>query len=292
MRAIWILMACSISFQVVAQKTGEADYPYLGIKFTIPSGWKGAESGEGFVMASDTKPGLVFMTPHQVKNLDELKNEAESGLQQEGISLKKTSPFDEVGKNGIGAEFTGLIQGQSAKAYIASVINPLGSGVTIVAATTEELYSQEYKNLALAIAMSLKFSDPVEPPVTQEWREALKGARLTYLKSNYSSGASYNGYSTYSGYSSHNEIMLCPNGNFTYNGNNSMAIDTGGASASGSGKTNGQGAWSITANAQGIPVLNLTFNNGEIYTYRLSYENQKTYLNGERYFRVYDARCN
>ncbi len=63
-----------------SQKTGEVDYPYLGIKFTIPPQWKGGESGDGFLIISDTQPGLIFMVPHDVNDLDILKREAEAGL--------------------------------------------------------------------------------------------------------------------------------------------------------------------------------------------------------------------
>ena len=293
MRAILFLIVSGLFYNAVAQQTGEVDYPYLGIKFTIPQGWKGAENGGGFLIGSETKPGLVFMLPHEVNQIEALKREAAAGLQDEGVSLQKSGDFEEVGKGGIGAEFTGLIQGQLAKAYVVGVINPLGSGVTIISAATQDAYSDEYKKLAQEIAMSLKFSEPVEPPVTQEWRDALSGAKLTYMKSSYSSGGvSVNGYSSYSGYSSHSEITLCPSGLFSYYSNNSMSVDTGGAFAGSAGNNDGQGQWKVGSDGQGVPVLTLQFQNGEVYTYKLSYEDKKTYLNGTRYFRTYDANCN
>ncbi len=288
-----VIIALSANIIGKAQKAGEVDYPYLGIKFTIPDGWKGAETEGGFLMGSDTKPGLIVMLPHDVKDLNGLRQEAEAGLQGEGISLSKSSEFESVGKEGIGAEFEGLIQGEQAKAYVAGIINPFGSGVTIMAASTTSSYNNDYKELAKRIAMSLKFSQPVEPPVTQEWRNTLMGAKLTYLNSSYSSGASYDGYSTYSGYSSRHEITLCPNGYFSDYSSNSMSVDTGGAFAGGGGNDSGQGKWSVVANADGNPVLKLEFNNGEVSSYKLSYEEGKTYLSGSRYFRTYDnTQCN
>ena len=288
-----VIFTLGASIICEAQKTGEVDYPNLGIKFTIPEGWKGAETDGGFLMGSDSKPGLVIMLPHEVKDLNILKKEAEAGLYDEGIALKKSSEFESIGKEGIGAEFEGLIQGEKAKAYVAGIINPFGSGVTIMATTTISSYNNDYKELAKKIAMSLKFSQPVEPPVTQEWRNTLSGAKLTYLNSSYSSGASYDGYSTYSGYSSRHEITLCPNGYFSNYSSSSMSVDTGGAFAGGAGNDNGQGKWSVVTNADGTPVLKLEFNNGEVSSYKLSYEDSKTYLSGSRYFRTYDnVQCN
>lgn len=276
-----------------SQKTGEVDYPYLGIKFTIPPDWKGAESGDGFLIVSDTQPGLIFLVAHEVNDLDILKQEAEAGIQEEGVVLQKSSGFEEVGKGGVGAEFDGIIQGQQAKAYVVGVINPFGYGVSIIAATTKGMYTDAYKKLAQQIAMSIQFSEPIEAPVTQEWREALKGAKLTYMNSNYSSGGvSVGGYSTYSSYSSHTEITLCPNGNFSYFSSNSFSVDTGGAFAGSAGDKDGQGSWEVTNNGTGEPVLNLLFNNGKTHSYQLSYKDKKTYLNDTRYFRTYDAKCN
>lgn len=278
---------------VFSQKMGEVDYPYMGIKFTIPTEWKGEESGDGFLIVSDTQPGLVFMVAHEVNDLDILKQEAEAGIQEEGVVLRKSSEFDEVGKGGVGAEFEGIIQGQQVKAYVVGIINPFGYGVSIISATTTTMYSEVYKKLARQIAMSIQFSEPTEAPVTQEWREALKGAKLTYMNSNYSSGGvSVGGYSTYSGYSSHSEITLCPSGNFSYYSSNSFSVDTGGGFANSAGNKDGRGKWEVTNNGKGEPVLKLLFNNGRAHSYQLSYKDKKTYLNDTRYFRTYDAKCN
>ncbi|MFZ1805580.1 MAG: hypothetical protein WAU36_00070 [Cyclobacteriaceae bacterium] len=292
MRLIFLLfiLSCQSAF---AQQIGEVDYPYLGIKFTIPTEWKGAESGDGFLIVSDTKQGLVYMMANEEKDLEKLKQEAEAGIQEEGVSLQKSSEFEEVGKGGVGAEFEGIIQGQQAKAYVVGIINPFGYGVSIISATTKEIYTDVYKKLAQQIAMSIQFSEPIELPVTQEWREALKGAKLTYMKSNYSSGGvSVGGYSTYSGYSSHSEITLCTNGSFAYYSSDSFSVDTGGVFANSAGNKNGQGSWEVNTNGSGEPVLNLHFDNEKIYSYKLSYAEKKTYLNDTRYFRTYDAKCN
>lgn len=292
MRFCFLLALCIPFSTSHAQQTGEVDYPYLGIKFTIPSGWKGSETDGAYIIGSDTQPGFVLMVPHEIKDMTQLKAEARNGLSEEGVFLSMTSDFKTVGPGGIGAEFSGSIQGVAAKAYVVSVINPLGYGVTIIAATDAPNYSPTYGSLARQIAMSLKFNHPKEPPFANQWKEALNGATLTYMNSSYSSGGlASDGYSSYSGYSSHIEITLCPTGKFTYTNSQRSSIDTGGGSMSAGDKGAGEGKWSLTGDASGNNVLKLEFITGRVDTYTLSYNSGKTYLNGKRYFRTLKHNC-
>ncbi len=290
---VLIILMFFLPGKCTAQQTGEVNYPALGIRFAIPDGWKGAESGEVFLIASDITPGLVIILPHEESQLSTLRSLAEEGIRDEGIDLKRTGDIQQVGAEGIGAEFSGTIQGTKVKAYVVGVINPFGMGVLIMATTDDAHYSSMYKQLAEEIALSLKFSEPKESAVSTEWRSALTGAKLTYMKSNYSGGSSYGGYSTYSGYSFREEILLCSSQQFSYSTNNSMSMDSGGAFGSSGGKESGTGTWKVTSDSAGNSILELHFSDGTITTYQLSFSNQKTYLNGTRYYRTYDhGLCN
>ncbi len=269
-------------FDSRAQQTGLVDYPSLGIRFTIPEGWKGMESGEVFLMGSDTQPGLIILMTHQESQIQRLKAQAEAGLIDEGVNLQKAGEFEKVGVEGVGAEFSGSIQGTPAKAYVAAIINPFGTGVTMVAATDIPNYSSLYKQLANEIVNSLQFSKPIEPPITQEWRQTLQGAKLTYLNSYTSSG-----YDSYGGYSNHEEILLCGN-RFNFYKSTSMSVDAGGAYANGGGNSSNTGSWNVIGNGTGLPILQLTYDNGNVSEFELEYKGEKTYLNGYRYFRTYD----
>ncbi len=79
-----IIMLHALNSPAYTQSTGEIDYPSLGIKFTIPEGWKGQEVEEGYFMGSDTEPGFIFLMTHEAKNLDELRAGAEEGINEEG----------------------------------------------------------------------------------------------------------------------------------------------------------------------------------------------------------------
>ena len=50
--------------------------------------------------------------------------------------------------------------------------------------------------------------------------------------------------------------------------------------------SDGNGAWDIIVGHTGQPTLVLKYNNGEVISYTLTYEDSKLYLDGTRYFRT------
>lgn len=286
--ALWIDAATP----AMAQQSGKISYPALGIEFEVPDGWIGQESADGFLIGSNTEPGMIVLSTHEHKDLAALKQEAEQGIAEEGGNvLRKSTDFVAIGDNATAAEFSGTVEGQDAKAYIAGVINPHGAGVTVMALTTTDAYGPRYSQLVTEIVESLRFAKPVESSAVTEWRQALAGAKLTYLESYRSSGPSVDGFATGGGYSTQIVIRLCGDGTFTDSSNSSMSIDTGGAFGSSSGRDQGAGQWSVIGNVQGGATLKLDYPNGDVAQYALDYRDQKTYLNGTRYFRTQDAGC-
>ena len=92
------LSVCLLYSACVSAQTGRVDYPYLGIQFTIPKGWRGQESGEVFVMGSVVKPGLLLMTLSEARSPQYLKSQADAGIvDDEGTFLMRHGYFDKVG---------------------------------------------------------------------------------------------------------------------------------------------------------------------------------------------------
>ncbi len=268
-----------------AQQTGEVEYPYLGIKFTIPDEWKGQELEEGYLMGSDSHAGFILMSTQEARSIDELKQEAMAGLELgEGTMLQLSGEFENLGKVGIGAEFEGFMEWQPARAYVIGLINPLGKGVTILSITTPRVYDSYYRDITLRVAKSIRFSKPKESPLKKEWDEALKGAKLTYMSSfgdsDYSGG--------YSGGSTTREYTLCSDRTFSfyYNSNFSMSSEGGGA-FSDSGD-NGQGRWKVETGAVGEAILVFDYFDGRVERFEITSKEDRTYLEGTRYFRTYD----
>ena len=279
------------SVNASAQSTGTVEYKYLGVRFVIPDGWVGQETQAGYLVGSHTEPGFALLSTNHYKTIDQLRQQAHQGIyDQNGTMLTLAGQLDPVGQNGIGGEFQGTLEGQPVRAYIVGVLNPHGDGVTIMTAAASNQYSSIHKTLALRLANSIEFYKAETPPVVEEWKQALQNARLTYMDSHYSGGGGVDVggtvYTTGGGYSSKVEIHLCAQGNFKYNSSNSVTVDNGAFGGShDSGK--GAGSWTVVGNAQGGATLRLNFNNGEVYEYTLEYQNNKTLLNGKRYFRTY-----
>lgn len=289
-KEITVLIYTIVFGVVQAQQTGTVDYKYLGVKFTIPDGWAGQEIEEGFVMGSNTIPGFMFLTTHEQKTLESIKQETKAGLlDNNGTNLSIQGEFQNIGNNGVGARFNGTFEGQAISAYIIGILNPHGPGVTIISGTTPEKFSDTYINLAKQFAASINFYQPEKSPVLDRWKEKFNNARLTYMDSYYSSGTSNGGYSTGGGYSSKTEIDLCAKGYFNFGSNSDMSFDTGGGFGSSNSNDAGQGSWEIVQSNNGNAVLRLNYRNGKVSEYELTYneKDNKTYLNGYRYYVTY-----
>jgi len=274
---------------VYSQASSEVDYPYLGIKFTIPEGWKGQETESGYLMGSDAQPGLILMMPHTARTLEELYRQARQGLQDDnGTMLSLSGDLEPIPPASIGGLFTGKLEYNKAKAYIVGTINPFGDGVTTMAVTDPQHYSEHHKDLAIRVAKSLKFATPKESPVVKEWDETLKGAKLSYLSS--SGGSDYSGYS---GSSSTTEIMLCSSHEFTYYSSSFASFDVSAGFGHAGNSSNGHGTWEVSGiDSEKIHLL-LHFSDGREHDYLVEYRETKTYLDGSRYFRTYDNNpCN
>ncbi len=280
MKKVTCVFACLLlAFALSAQKTGLIEYKELGLAFTIPQGWAGQESGEGFVMASNTEPGILMLLPHESNSLEALRQEAAAGIQDESISLQAEGALKNIGSNGIGGVFSGMVQGEKAKAYIIGLINPHGPGLTIIAITETGKYAARYEQLALALANSVRFSKSESAPAVQEWKKELMNKRLSYI---YSSSSNTFGYT---GMSEKEEIWLCGQGYFQYKSNSSNSFDTSGAFGYSGGSQKGAGTWDVVQTNNGGAMIQLTFQNGTVKTYNIQgVKNQKLYLGGYGYF--------
>ena len=270
-----------------AQGAQIADYPELGVRFTIPPGWTGRELDEGVVLASTTVPGLVVLMPHDHRELSALRAEAEGGIDDgAGTALKPHGAVASMGPTGISGEFRGRFGGAPATAYAVGLVNPHGRGLTVVAVTSPEAYTPAHKALALAVARSVEFSAPREPTAVVEWRAGLTGRRLARYASSY--GSSSSGYARFQ---SREEFHLCPSGDFLYGARESGSFDTPGAFGSTGGRATGSGRWDVVVTQDGSASLQLRYHTGAVEAYRLEQRGANTHLNGARYFRTATDRC-
>ena len=253
-----------------------------GMAFTPPPSWqlKGAE--DGYLMGSNKITGLLIILPHEASNLDELRQEASKGLNEgPGTSLQLEGPLDNFGENGLKGIFTGMLQGEQAKACVIGLVSKAGTGATIMAITTPEKFSPSHIEQAELLAKNIRFYKPKTSPMAQNWKEKLNGCKLSYFD-RYSSGS-------YGGYTTEIKMDLCPQGYFRYGMEDETVINSNPGTLNGGysmqyGK--GSGTWKVKGSGNKVKLV-LNFYNGEVYEYELSSnEKGQTFLNGKRYLRT------
>ncbi|MCR9251989.1 MAG: hypothetical protein NXI20_16295 [bacterium] len=283
-KATLIILLALICHFSKAQLTGHVNLEQLGISFDIPSGWFGQEAEGMIVLGSNTTPGIVLLTTHNYSK-QQLITEAKKGIQEQGTNMNLVGSLEMLGTNGVGGKFSGTMEYESSSAYIIGIANPYeGPGVTIMAATLQNMYSDEHTKVCKTIYQSVKFKKIDKSAELAEWKKWLSNVRLTYMDSYYSSDYSAGGVS--GGYSTERKIDLCSKGYFNYGSSSDMSVSGSGVSGYNSGSNSGQGSWNIVIGATGSATLILNFHNGEEYTYTLEYSDEKLYLNGDRYFRT------
>ena len=281
---------------VLAQQTGEVSFPEYGLSFTVPDGWAGQVMGEAFLIGHQTQPGFLMLTANEARSLEQMRREAAQGMNDpaNGLFLQPEGTLEPIGDHGLGGAFSGSMGGQPVKSYLVGLINPHGQGVLIMSAVSASQWSAQYRELALQLAGSVRFSKVEKAPVAgqggsvADWKYRLGDTRLTYMESYNSIDYSNPGYTTGGGYSNKEVIDLCSQGYFHYSSSSFMSVD-GGPAASGNsrGRQRGAGTWEVRAEANGNKTLVLSFHNGEVYEYTLSYPEKKMHLNGTRYYHTW-----
>lgn len=288
------LLGCLSLF---GQATGKVDYKHLGVSFTIPNGWVGQEAEMGYMMGSNSVPGIILLLPHdQSYTLEQIKAQAQAGLNEgNGTNLQLSGTLNELGSGAVGSEFTGTLEWQPAKAYIIGMTNPHGLGLSIVSVTTADQYNDQYPAYAKAVMRSVAFRKPESKEDIGEWKEWMSNVKLTYMES-YSSVSPGADGMTGGGYSLSKEIDLCRAGYFNYYGSSHISTGSDNSSAFNNSNSKGNGSWDIQVGADGNLLLVLTFNDGSTSSYTLTYKDKKLFLNGTRYFRTtqgeYAPSCN
>jgi len=183
----------------------------------------------------------------------------------------------DYGANGLYANFKGMSEGQSIKAAATTMLSPYGGGLTVLALTTADKFTDEYKSITKSVANSMKFMQPVESALVKEWKSRITGKLLKYMNTGDNSTST----TTYS---------LYTNGAFRYyNSSSYSSVDhyvDHDLYASSASQDDDTGTWEITG-SETEATLVVTYKNGKVG--RLGLESKEgsrgqIYLNGSRYF--------
>ncbi len=274
---------------VLAQESlsGAIDYPQLGISFTVPADWT-ANENEGMVyLGSEKVPGLILMTIHELRTMDELKASLDAGFSEDGIKLFPRGTAVVLRPDVATMDYDGKIEGEEAAGLGIGMLNPHGNGVSIVALSLNRTDHGPARSAVMALMESVRFRKvEYTGPSTEHWRRHLTNTRLTRIESYSSPGATEG--TIGGGYSSEVRIDLCAEG-FTLNG--SSLVSAGGADVAGSsgGSTSSEGRWDVVAAPNGSPLLQLDHTNGARSEFKLDEDEGKVYLNGERWYRTWEG---
>jgi len=217
--------------------------PQMNISFTPPQGWKASKQEDVYLLGSDQYKGFIVIMPHIYSSLDQMNSEAQEGIVDEGngVQLMPASGFKSFGKNGLSAEFSGIVQGREAKAYAIGLISPHGGGgVTIMAAVESGSYTGAYPKFVESLATSLTFIKPQAGAAPQGDMSLMQYFAGKYYS--YTSGSTI-----YGSAGTERRVMLCPNGLF-YDSSEFSASGQGEVNWGGAQSSSGAARWSIRGN--------------------------------------------
>ena len=281
---IMLLIWANLRSMAQEPLTGPIDYPQLGISFTVPGDWMANESEGMIYFGSEKVAGLILMSIHELRSMNELKTSLDAGFYGDGIELLPSGEAKILGDEVITRELAGKIEGEAAEGCGIGMLNPHGNGLSIVALSLEKSDPAPVRSAAMALMESVRFRKvEYTGPSIEHWRRHLTNTRLTRIESHASPGATEG--TIGGGYSSEVRIDLCAEG-FTLNGSSLVSAGSSEISGNSGGSTSSAGKWDVVAAPNGSPLLQLDHTNGERSEFRLDEQDGKVYLNGERWFRT------
>ena len=156
---------------------------------------------------------------------------------------------------------------------------------------------QRYASLLEQLAASVRFSTPAagRPPsgqaaparpaesgLTRAWTELLSGMMLRFLSSSGDSSG---------GTSASRTLHLCSDGSFGYRGSSLVTADVPGVSGFAGDRDQATGRWRLESPTQTTVVLVLAVDGGGTQRVQVGYDGSRTFVDGERWFRVASDAC-
>jgi len=136
---------------------GEVGNPGWGFKFVPPEGWKFQQDMSMAILGHDTIPGMIVVAPHEATDLEQAAAQMQEGITEEGVALHPTGAVSRHGDNALVAVYSGLFQGQQAKARGIGTLSPHGGGAFILAVTTPESFGPELVAAMDQIASAVRY---------------------------------------------------------------------------------------------------------------------------------------
>lgn len=251
-------------------------------------------SAGGYVIGSNTLPGMVLVYPNPGLTAAEIAQGAAQGYSDETMQLEPTGPARSfTAGNGRGQQVPvrGRFDGQAVEGFLAGYTNGQGSGVTIVAVTSPESWAQ-MRSHADVMTSRVRLYTPEVSPRLQQARQALAGQSLVWSHNSNQVSMNSDGYHTGSAVNAFEAWHCCAGGRGRYEGSRSSSYQGGGlfgGSDSGPGAWDGQ--WSLDAQGEDF-VLTFRFDDGSTGQWNVRVdENEEVYVEGRRVQVKQDSIC-
>ncbi len=269
-----------------AQFVKRVDVPSLGFSFDIPAGWTGMEQQGAWGLVKEDVAGTVIISTHEHKTLEGLEKDMTAlPTDDPANSIQQVGPVRHPYPNAIELDFKGTMEWQPVWiGTVGMISNAGGPGLSIVALGQGTEPNLPLLEAAMSVIESVRFTQPVAPPVVEQWRAHLTGTRLTYISS-YSSPSTMAG-GLGGGMSTQITLDLCPGGRFTRKAGSDLTLGSADASAASVSGSQGTGSWDVLTDGPEGARLELRANDGSISSYTLEDRNGGTFLQGERWFRT------
>ena len=211
-----------------------------------------AEGIQGVIQAPDGQYAIVAQA--QGNGLLVASGGMQYSLQRQGVAQRQSTPGGVV----TGGPVTGGTAGRAAPGRGAGVRPDAGQagGRTTTGRPLAPGFTEDHAQV-------------------REWVGFLSGKKLTWMSS-YSSGSA-------GGYSARTDVYLCSDRSYAVRDESSVSVDVGGAFGNSGGVGGDQGRWMVITNGQVVGLV-LESQTGQVSEYRLDYQNQETYANGERVY--------
>ena len=252
--------------------------PALGLRLTLPVGWRGRLSpdGESFVLESEMGGGYLVVIGDEMTEVEARRQLATPADLGDGVVLTPTGAVQTVASGHLTSSYSVSGAQSELVGRVDVRLTQTGLGVAFILLSPPDA-AQGHLEAMREFAFSLGVVERTVQSAggDDEWEPFLRGLYLAR-------------YYTAVGYTESTELWLCNDGMFYYD---SQGGGFGGG-ASGAAQSTGGGRWSATG-AGKTGTLLLAWSNGERSSMSLEYdyEQNRVFVNGQRMLRGENERC-
>ncbi|MBT8491662.1 MAG: hypothetical protein KJO07_01270 [Deltaproteobacteria bacterium] len=239
-----------------------------GVSLSLPAGWVGGipQGSDYLIMKSQRSGAMIIAGMRDMSAADARRDMSNAIPIEQGVVLQPVGAPTRRGNRFSNHYSVSGTQGQVV-GYVEAVVGRHGKGVVLVGLARP---SDKIDATVRGVSSSVRLSRPVQPkapkantPADRQWVQNLAGKQLIRY---------FHG----SGYSEKQQIWLGRDGRFQ------KSFNGGGATVNGSGamQSGSRGTWTVSGGN-----LILRYDNGNVASYRLSYDRKGLLLDGKRWYR-------